>query len=179
MKGKDSLINFIEVHRNDFDTIEVPDQDQLWRDFVSDKHSVRTSVRYILAACLVTLLIALVALASYRQGRTDQVRIQALLMSDPHGQTYLQELLEDIHHQELKIKLKKIPQQSYTDLFSAVQEINILEEELKEELVVNPQERAILRTLLLQYERKAKLLRQILFEFEKENNYEKHVRASL
>ena len=100
-------------------------------------------------------------------------------MSDPHGQAYFEELLEDIHHQELQIKLKEIPQQSHADLFSAVQEINILEQELKEELVVDPQETAILRALLLQYERKAKLLRQILFEFEKENNYEKHVRTSL
>ena len=179
MAKSDRLEEFINAHLREFETVESPNSDLLWHAFDRVQKKKRSRIKYLIAACISAVLIATSGLISFQLGKSSQTSVRELLTSEGSQLGYYDDLLKQIDDQRMLISEKSIPKQDHADLFSALYEVEHIEVQLKIDLAKDPNEPAILRALLQQYERKAKLLRLILFEYEKKETHDNLVSTRL
>ena len=184
MKNKDSLEQYIQTKRSDFDRQEWVPRDRMWEaiqqesDQVTNKSKPSFSVRkaYLLWSVAATLVLAVGAGIWISNPSNEDPAI----MNDNTLASYFPELADEeqmyrklISEQESKLNIGAIDKAIYEDIFSELHELESLHQEYLKDLSQYQEQELLIQTLLKYYERKLRILERLSFEIEKRQLYEK------
>jgi len=170
---KNRLEEFVNNQRYQFDEIEQPDLERLWKGIPkAEKKNHRPNNNAI--AVIIFLLIGAIALLWLNNRQTEQKlnELQQFVMSSPKYQSEQNQLLVYINEKRDQVKKADIKQADYQEIFSELDELELIQKTLESDFnkVNNPDD--VMKTLLRHYERKAKVLELLLFENEKRKYHE-------
>ncbi len=169
----DRLKKFIQQHKADFEQVEKPDLNRLWSDFnKGQKTKVIHWQFWSIAASVAILLTVSAGLIGYYLGGTSQPTLAQILAEDDQTAEQYATLIKEISLREEQIVAKNIQKEEYVELFQAIDELDDIQKLYEADLASHTNERALIKSLLRQYEKKSRLLELLLFEFEKKSKNE-------
>ncbi|MEL7121868.1 MAG: hypothetical protein AAFO07_20640 [Bacteroidota bacterium] len=184
MKNKDSLEQYIQTKRSEFDRQEWVPRDRMWAaiqqesDQIPNKSKSNFSIRktYLLWSIAATLVLAVGAgIWISNQPSEDPV-----MKNENTLASYFPELADEeqmyrklISEQENKLNIGAIDKAIYEDIFSELHELESIHQEYLQDLSQYQEQELLIQTLLKYYERKLRILERLSFEIEKRQLYEK------
>ena len=171
------LEKYIRSNRSQLDDVESFDVDQMWHDF-DQKHKPVRRLRpwYFAAAAVAVLLLGLTMFLNNADPITqDDLVYQKLVEIDPALAAEQVSMQQMVSEQGNLIVNLGITQSQFPELFNEIKVLDSLQLDYLHDLDNYPDRKNLTRTLLRHYQRKARLLELMLYEFEKlesESKYE-------
>jgi len=163
----DKLKDFIQSHREDFDRIEKPNLDQIWKGVSLPKKEKKSNKFWLLG--IVFLLIAMIAALAINFYQTNQKlnRLEEYVMHSPEYQNEHERLLRNVSEKELLIKKENINKEDFEEIFQELKELENNQLNIEADFQQYGNSDQLMKTLFKYYERKTKILEILLFENEK------------
>ncbi len=170
---EDRISKYLAAHADELDQVEQPDLNRLWNDFNRAKPAKVVKRRFWMIAAAVVLLVSVSSgLVGYYLAGTSPDSLAEIFADDAHVSDHYLNLVSEIEVRERQLAQKDIKKEDYQVLFEAIEELNGIQEIYKSDLTSHLNEPALIKSLLRQYEKKARLLELLLFEIEKESKNE-------
>ncbi len=171
---KIDLEKHIRLNRNKLDDIEHFDVDQMWDDFDRKHKPVRIrriKPWYMMVAAVVVLLVGAIMLFN-NTAVTSQDDLVYLRLSeiDPMLAAEQVSMIKMVSEQDSLIKNLGITQSQFPELFEEIQILDSLQMDYLKDLDNYRDRKNLTRTLLRHYQRKARVLELMLYEFDKQEN---------
>ena len=176
---KVDLEKYIIENRSALNQVESVDADSMWEEFNQRRKPVRKlKPFYYLAAAMLIILIGIGFLFSpAKELSMDELVAEKLNQTDPILATEQEHLMQLINSQGLLINQMGIDEGQFPDLFEEIKSLDRLQLEAINDLENLGDRKNLMRTLLRYYERKARVLELMIYEFEKQENETKYESA--
>ncbi len=170
---EDRLRDFIDQNRLDFDRIESPNVDFVWKEIVSKTQKKKTKPNYLLL--IIGVLFALLAILFISNRKTNQKldRLEHYVL-DSQYKTEHEQLLKTVTEKENEILSQNIKEEDYKEIFEELDELERNQSFIEEDFQTYGNTDELMRTLFKHYERKSKILEILLLENEK-RKYNAHI----
>lgn len=180
---KIDLEKYIRSNRSQLDDVEHIDIDQMWMDFDQEEadgkdilrigRTVNRNIRpwyMLVAAVIVVLLGASVFLNNASQSSQDDLVYQKLSEIDPVLAAEQVSMIRIVSIQDSTIKNLGITEAQFPELFDEIRVLDSLQMDYLNDLDNYRDRKNLTRTLLRHYQRKARVLELMLYEFDKKEN---------
>lgn len=169
---KDKLEEYIIANRSAFTKVEKPDIEMLWKDIDKEK-SGNKDLNKLLYVIIGLLIVAIALLGIMFVKYANQDPIQHYVRQSPQLLEEQENLLRFVKEKEDAVYTQGIKKEDYAEIFKELEELELMEKTLILDFDNYAQREKIVKTLFRKYERKSKILEQLLSEIEKNKNYEK------
>ena len=171
---KDRIERYIENRKEDFEAIELPDIDKMWRQFEQPMEGKVVLFSSRLKAAMMLVLASVIgAMTFYLVSSSTQEPFAEVFANDPElGQNFTQ-LVSTINHHKNTIENAELDEAIYKELYEELRYLESLESSYAQDVDKFGGKKELVKSLLKHYERKAYILELLLFEIEKKSQNEK------
>lgn len=172
--SSDQFEKLIRDNLDEFDRIEKVDTDASWQKFKSKQGAVKVRriprwLVYTAAACMIGLGGVFLG---YNLLPEPEANFASIIEQDPVLFEIYNDMQTQINVQEKKIQAANVDKESYKELFDELNNLELLQSEFQKDIPGYGTERELIKVLLKNYERKARLLEILLKEIDKNSKYE-------
>lgn len=174
----DRLEEYVNKNQSAFQQVETPNLEGVWNN-IDSKPSQAPNISKLLYVAIGLLVLIVALLTAIMFTKENENSIQQFVKQSPELLEEQENWMQFVQEKEKQLSFSEINREEYADIFNELDELEKMEESLEHDFNVQGDKEKIIRILFRKYERRSKILEQLLAEIDKNKIHENNDAAPI